>query len=165
MKLKKSKAFQALHELLYAEGKRKYPNLPESAITTLQKYSSKTPANRLTAQIIDFIRLKGGQAERINTMGRYLKGTKQFTDSVGFRHQIGNDKYIPTIGTKGSADVSAVIQGRPVKIEIKIGSDRQSENQIKYAESVEKAGGIYFIAKDFESFYEYYEYYLTMANM
>jgi hypothetical protein len=34
--------------------------------------------------------------------------------------------------TAGSADISATIKGRSVKIEVKIGKDRQSEAQKKY---------------------------------
>lgn len=58
--------------------------------------------------------------------------------------------------TKGSADISATIAGRSVKIEVKIGLDRQSEAQRRYQATVERAGGLYFIAKDFTSFIEWY---------
>ena len=60
------------------------------------------------------------------------------------------------INTKGSADISATIAGRSVKIEVKIGLDRQSEAQRRYQATVERAGGLYFIAKDFTSFIEWY---------
>ncbi len=59
--------------------------------------------------------------------------------------------------TAGSADISATIKGRSVKIEVKIGKDRQSEAQKRYQEMIERAGGIYIIAKDFDSFVEWYE--------
>lgn len=58
--------------------------------------------------------------------------------------------------TKGSADISATIAGRSVKIEVKIGPDRQSEAQRRYQAAIERAGGLYFIAKDFTSFVEWY---------
>ena len=64
--------------------------------------------------------------------------------------------FTPSTGTKGSADISAIIQGRSVKIEVKFGKDRQSEVQKQYQESVESAGGIYYIAKDFDSFILFY---------
>jgi len=38
----------------------------------------------------------------------------------------------------------------------KIGTDSQSIWQKAYQKEVEKAGGIYYIAKDFDSFYEWY---------
>jgi len=35
---------------------------------------------------------------------------------------------------------------------VKIGADRQSEDQIKVQQQQEEAGGLYFVAKDFSSF-------------
>ena len=58
--------------------------------------------------------------------------------------------------TKGSADISATIAGRSVKIEVKIGLDHQSEAQRRYQASIERAGGLYFVAKDFTTFVEWY---------
>ena len=107
---------------------------------TPKTYTDKT-ANGLTKMIIDWINYNGGQAERINTTGRYL---------------VGQRKWIKGTGTKGSADISATIQGKSVKIEVKIGKDKMSEDQHRYQEAIEKAGGIYYIAKDFDSFYEWY---------
>lgn len=118
------------------------------------KYTDKT-ANGLTRMVTDWIKFNGGQAERINVTGRFIKA-KMVTDVVGFKRQVGNDKWIKGNGTVGSADISATIKGRSVKIEVKIGRDRQSEYQKQYQESIERAGGIYYIAKDFDSFYEWY---------
>ena len=56
----------------------------------------------------------------------------------------------------GTADISATIGGRSVKIEVKVGRDRQSEAQRIYQQQVEAAGGIYYIATDFESFVKWY---------
>ena len=58
--------------------------------------------------------------------------------------------------TKGSADISATIQGKSIKIEIKWGKDRQSPAQAKYQAEIEKAGGIYLIIHTFDEFYEWY---------
>ena len=38
-------------------------------------------------------------------------------------------------------------------IEIKYGKDRQSDDQIRYQEMIEKAGGIYIIVKNFDDFF------------
>jgi hypothetical protein len=59
-------------------------------------------------------------------------------------------------GTRGTADISATIAGKSVKIEVKIGSDRQSPAQHEYQKAVEQAGGIYFIASSFEQFMDWY---------
>ena len=58
--------------------------------------------------------------------------------------------------TRGTADIHAIIKGRAVKIEVKIKADSQSIWQKAYQKDVEKAGGIYYIAKDFDSFYVWY---------
>ena len=100
-------------------------------------------ANTLTGQIIRFIQRHGGQAERIAVTGLLRK--------------FGNGyKWTRTNMTVGTADISATIQGRSVKIEVKIGTDRQSDEQKRYQKQVEDAGGIYYIARDFETFQSWY---------
>lgn len=126
---------------------------PEYIVRT--KYTDKT-ANGLTKAIVKWINLNGYQAERISTSGRWVDNSKVVTDVLGNSKKIGSGKYIKGSGTKGSADISATIKGKSIKIEVKIGKDKQSEAQIEYQKAIERAGGIYFIAKDFTSFYEFY---------
>lgn len=129
--------------------------LPERFKDMLPRtYTDKT-ANGLTKMIIDWINYNGGQAERINTTGRLIKA-KTYKDVMGITKTIGQDKWIKGTGTLGSADISATIQGKSVKIEVKIGRDKQSDVQKQYQEAIEKAGGIYYIAKDFDTFYNWY---------
>ena len=126
------------------------------------KYTDKT-ANGLTRCVIDWITLNGGQAERINTTGRLIKA-KTYKDVMGITKTIGQDKWIKGTGTLGSADISATIPvfisgkkiGLSVKIEVKIGKDYQKSEQIKYEEDVKKAGGYYYIVKNFDDFYKKY---------
>ena len=125
---------------------------PEYIVRT--KYTDKT-ANGLTKAIVKWINLNGYQAERISTTGRWVDNSKVVTDVLGNRKKIGSGKYIKGSGTKGSADISATIKGRSIKIEVKM-KDKQSEAQIEYQKAIERAGGIYFIAKDFTSFYKFY---------
>lgn len=119
-------------------------------------YTDKT-ANGLTKCIVHWLNLNGWQAERISTTGRYIDNSKIVTDILGNTKKIGTGKYIKGSGTNGSADISATIKGMSVKIEVKIGNDRQSEAQIVYQKMIERAGGIYFIAKDFDEFIEFYK--------
>lgn len=126
---------------------------PEYIVRT--KFTDKT-ANGLTKAIVKWINLNGYQAERISTSGRWVDNSKVVTDVLGNQKKIGSGKYIKGSGTKGSADISATIKGKSIKIEVKIGKDKQSEAQKEYQKSIERAGGIYFIAKDFTSFYEFY---------
>ena len=122
---------------------------------TGQKHRDNT-ANGLTKCIIDYIVYKGGQAERINTMGVPIDRRRQVTDVLGRTRTIGSLEWRPSGTTKGSADISATVYGKAVKIEVKIGKDRQSPAQKEYQRQVEQAGGLYFIAKDFTSFLWWY---------
>lgn len=128
-----------------------------------KKYTDIT-ANGLTTCIVDWINLNGYQAERISTTGRYIDNSKIVTDILGNKKKIGSGKYIKSSGTVGSADISATIKGRSVKIEVKIGNDKQSEFQKQYESDVIRAGGYYFIAKDFDSFLSFYENLITLAK-
>lgn len=144
-----------MHDLHLAQLKSKYPSSPE-AYLPVKNYVDNS-ANALTKCIIDFLTFSGYQAERINTMGRYVDDSKIITDVVGFQRKIGSGKYIKGTGTKGSADISATIRGRSVKIEVKYGKDRQSDYQKDYQQSIERAGGVYIIARDFDTFKEWYD--------
>ncbi len=131
--------------------KADHPTMPyaESFFNSKFKYNDKT-ANGLTQLVIRYIKFIGGQAERISTTGRPIDGTKVFQDAIGRTRMIGSVTWIPGSGRKGSADVSATIRGKSVKVEIKIGKDRQSDNQKEYQAEIERAGGIYIIATSFE---------------
>ena len=132
-----------------------YPNVPKYAISA-PKYEDKT-ANGLTKCIIDFLQLSNHQAERINTMGRPIDNRKQVTDVLGRTKTIGTMTWGKSTATKGSSDISATIQGRSVKIEVKIGKDRQSEDQKIYQAKIESSGGQYWIVKNFDDFIKKYE--------
>jgi hypothetical protein len=140
-----------LIELKRQHYRNQYPSMPEHTIPHPQ-YTDKT-ANGLTKCIIEYINLIGGQAERISSTGRYIDKRKTYVDVIGFTRQIGSGEWIKGSGTKGTADISATYNGRSIKIEVKIGKDRMSEAQHLYRESIEKAGGVYIIAKTFEQFY------------
>ena len=148
-----SEAVKELHEIAWQEKQKRYagqPYLtrPEFKVTT---------ANGLTAAIIAFLRLKGQQAERINSTGRPIDNRQTYTDVLGHRKTIGSIKWIKGTGTRGTADISATIHGRSVKIEVKIGRDFQSDHQKEYQKQVEAAGGIYFIARTFDQFHAWYK--------
>lgn len=156
------KPIDHLKALRLANTKAQYPNVPDYGLPKIE-YNPNS-ANGLTKCILDLLNLSGYQAERINTMGRMLDNRKTYTDVIGRRKTIGSTKYIPTTGTKGSADISATIAGKSVKIEVKIGKDKQSEHQKAYQEQIEKAGGYYFIAKDFESFFDWFSNFIKQNS-
>lgn len=132
----------------------KYPSVPEHAIA-MSKWSD-TSANALTKCVTAFIQMSGYQAERINTMGVYREPAK-VKDVDGISRTVGKGKWTKSTSTSGSADISATIKGRSVKIEIKYGRDVQSEAQRKYQESIEKAGGTYIIVKNFDDFISWFD--------
>jgi hypothetical protein len=144
-----------LHELKLQRYAITHPNYPQDYIPkTMYKDST---ANGLTKAICDFINYQGYQAERINTMGTAREKKTTAGKVIGVTWTKGTS-------TAGSADISATIKGRSVKIEVKIGKDRQSEAQKRYQENIEKAGGIYIIAKDFDSFVEWYNQFIESCS-
>jgi hypothetical protein len=50
------------------------------------------------------------------------------------------------IGKKGRLDIAATIKGRSVWIDAKIGKDRLKPEQVKFAQAVQRAGGLAFAA-------------------
>ena len=129
----------------------KYPSMDERFIP-LNDWKD-TSANGLTKCIIFWINAMGGQAERISNQGQYREG-KKIPVGDSFKQLAG--KWTPGQGTKGTADISATIKGRSVKIEVKQ-KDKQSEAQKQYQQAIQSAGGIYEIFRDFDSFILWYE--------
>ena len=156
------KNLKDLIELKHKIECQKYPSMPPDYIP-LTKFTDKT-ANGLTKCVIAWINLNGGQAERINTMGRMLDKTKVVADTFGNKRTIGSVEWQKGTGTKGSADISSTIRmningrmiGVSVKWEVKIGKDRMSEHQKKYQLEIEGADGFYFVVKSFDDFMEKY---------
>lgn len=147
-------AVKELKSLAVEYLRMKYPIVPEFAIPK-PKYNVKT-TNGLTKAIIDYLRFKGCQAERISSMGRVIDSRKVVTDVVGRKRTIGSMIYIPTTGQKGTADISATIKGRSVKIEVKYGKDKLSKCQKEYQKQIEASGGIYYVARTFELFHKWF---------
>lgn len=148
----KPESVKALERLADENERNKYPDLPYR----IAAYYRDDTANGLTKCVIDWIKLNGWQAERINTMGRPIDNRQQVTDVLGRTRTIGGITWVQSTSTTGSADISATINGRSVKIEVKTGKDRQSEAQKKYQEDIEKAGGIYIIVKCFDDFMDWW---------
>lgn len=138
----KSNAIIQLEIDLFNDLAATHPHFPVKYIPKQRR--SDATANGLTRCIIEYIRQHGGQAERISITGR--------PNQIG-----GRIMWTKSHMTRGTADISATIGGRSVKIEVKVGRDRQSSEQRNYQREVEQAGGIYYIARNFESFVKWYE--------
>lgn len=157
-----SDPIQHLKRLALDMNRQKYPTFPDHLRPT-PKYSDKT-ANGLTKCIIDFLNFSGHQAERISSTGRFIDNRQTYTDVIGITRTIGSGKWIPGSTAKGTADISATVQGRSVKIEVKIGKDRQSPDQVAYQQKIEKAGGVYIICKNFNDLYTWYNEFITTVT-
>lgn len=151
----KSEAVKALEELKFEEHKAKYPNFP---YPIKPKYSDAS-SNGLTKCVIDFIKVKGFHAERINSTGSMRDNTKTITDVLGRKRTIGSVTWIKSTTQNGTADISATIKGKSIKIEIKCaasGDKYQSEGQKIYQKQIEASGGVYLIVREFSDFYDWF---------
>jgi hypothetical protein len=136
---RKSRHLGKLQELHRKYFFKKHPTVPEIAYPA-RKFSQKD-ANSLTKSIVEFITFRGGVAYRINNQGTWDAKRKVRRKGVT---------------RKGVPDIDATFEGRAIKIEVKVGKDRMSDAQIKLKDQLEAAGALYFIAKDFDSFYEWF---------
>ncbi|RAU81974.1 VRR-NUC domain-containing protein [Pontibacter arcticus] len=132
------KALDIIRNLSLERKRERFPNVPAYGIVA-PNYSDKD-ANGLTKCIIDYFRLNGGYAVRINTQGQYNEKLGKWTKSTTKR---------------GTADVHACLNGIHYSIEVKIGRDTLSEYQTETQEQVRAAGGRYYVAKDFQDFYNW----------
>lgn len=100
-----------------------------------KKGKKQSESSALTDAVIKYIKLHGGVAYRINTVGVY-------DAKLGGLRTSGMKKGLP--------DVIGIHKGRFLGIEIKIGKDRQSDDQKDREAEINQAGGIYLIAKTFD---------------
>lgn len=138
-------------QTILAADRMKYPSLPEHA-RYVPPYTEKT-ANGLTKMIVAFMRALGSSTfTRTNTTGIYRAGAT-YQDQNG-RTIREKGMYVPNTGVKGRGDCEGMYKGKFISVEVKIGKDRLSPQQINYGMSVEKDGGVYIVAKNFDMFVE-----------
>lgn len=116
--------------------------------TSRKDYDQGDVTNSLTQSILNFIRLRGGAAFRINTNGipivinGTLKGWRKSTNP-------------------GAADIRAIINGYSIDIEVKSDTDKLNPNQVNFKRQVEEAKGQYWEVRRFEDFYNFYNYFIS----
>ena len=132
---RKPETVRQLEAAVFAKEKAIKPDNPAIYKTSFRDDT----ANGLTACVVAWLKYHGYFAGRVNTTGTYS-------------HKLG--RYIHSGSRKGMADVTAVINGRHVSIEIKIGRDRLRPEQLKVKNEVEQAGGCYIVAASFDNFLE-----------
>ena len=135
---------QHLHRLYLEYHRDKYPNVPTVCIPK-PDYSDKT-TNGLTRMILDWFKFQGGIANRINTTGRQIKAKS------------GKQIWIPGTTMKGTSDIAVTYRGQSIAIEVKCSAtrDRMRPKQKEYADRFQRAGGLYFVARSWDEFYEWF---------
>lgn len=153
------KGLNELKRILKEEQRRKYPSLPEYAIS-INTFDKMKPEKREKKRIEGFLLAKGHYAAIIENRGQRIDNRKVITDSIGRQKVIGSVEFIGSGMRKGIADIKAVINGKPIDIELKRvykkGKDKQSDEQKTEQSRIEMAGGEYWIVSSFEDFYEKY---------
>jgi hypothetical protein len=139
-------AIQILKQLHCEEVRRKHPGLPDAAVTSAD-YTDRT-ANGLTKCVVKYVTLLGGFATRVTTTGQ-MRPTGKTEVSAG------QMKWVYGTTRRGTPDIMGVLNGKQLAVEVKIGKDRLSPAQIEVGKQINAGGGYYFIARDFESVYEW----------
>lgn len=99
-------------------------------------------ANRITANILRVVNMSPGCAG--------------FRQNNGAMYDSKKECYRAGTTTKGLPDIWAIVKGRAVAIEVKAGKDRLSEHQLARQFEIERAGGIYFVARSTDEFLEWF---------
>ncbi len=143
------KQYSAAHRR-YQE--QEYPTATRDFGCVPTSFPDTQKANGLTRAIINYLTWEGHRATRINSQGQLVKGQE--------RQESGNiitvNKWRPGSTRRGSADISATINGRSVMLEVKTGRDKPSEYQLAEQARERKAGGIYEFIHTIEEFFEWY---------
>ena len=115
-----------------------------------KKRQTKTAAT--TSAIVDWLRLNGAAAWTVDVQGtvRVVKGRQIRTFSNT---------------TRGVPDIEACYKGMYLGIEVKTGYDKQSEQQIKFENRIKEAGGVYFVAKDFDDFLDKIQFWIRHSGV
>ena len=152
----KPESIKLLEVLATAKLKDRYPSNPYLPKVT---YSDAT-TNGLTKCVIDFVKISGFHAERINSTGAIKDNRKTSTDVLGNVRTIGSVQWIKSTTQTGTADISATIKGKSVRIEIKCeatGDRYQSVAQKVYQKQIEQAGGVYIVVRNFTQFCDWFD--------
>lgn len=141
--------YKQRYEQLYQQDfKQRYPSAYAHSGFIKTTFPKTATSNGLTQFVIKFLTYSGYYANRISSTGRLIDtGVKQPSGII-----LQSKKWIRGNTQRGTADIHAIIEGRHVSIEIKIGRDQMSVFQDEEKEKVTKAGGVYWIVKTPDDF-------------
>lgn len=149
-----------LRALKLADIKKRAPGFYENSggdKMKLKPWSDKS-TNGLTKAILDYLTLKGFYANRINTQGQArVKRIPKFNLLSGRVEHSQKVTYTKSMTAKGTPDIDAIVFGYPVKIEVKCGKDQMRDEQREQQRDIIRAGGVYYIAKDMDSFLRWFK--------
>lgn len=95
------------------------------------------------AAILQYLTLRGIFHHRNNT-GSYSA------------EYAGRSRYI-SFGAKGSPDIVCVYAGQYIGIEVKDTKGKLNDNQIKFKEALEEAGGLYLVARSLDDVLNFFQ--------
>ncbi|GAB3327868.1 hypothetical protein GCM10027299_29080 [Larkinella ripae] len=131
---------EQLSALLLEQKRRKYPNVPDHAVPKPKVKIN--DSNSLTRAIIQTFEVHGLYCTRTQSQGQFDPRTKRFRKGTTKR---------------GTADVHGIINGQHISVEVKYGQDRMSKAQRGTQQQVHASGGVYYIARDFEAFWNWFQ--------
>ncbi|WP_421827099.1 hypothetical protein [Larkinella sp.] len=119
----------------------KHPNMPKHGIP--KPKTNFNSSNALTKAVLKTFEIHGLYAVRVQSQGQFDPQLKIFRKGTT---------------RPGVSDVHCLLggSGRHCSIEIKYGQDKMSPAQRQTAKQVQESGGIYYVAKDFESFWRWF---------
>ena len=109
----KPPAVKHLEQLADIDNQRRHPNTPVKYLARC-KYRDDTYSG-LVQCIIDYIRLRGGTAQRLASSAP-TDTRRTVRDIIGRKYEIGSVDYRPSSGDPSGADIHAVINGLSVLI-------------------------------------------------
>lgn len=134
---------------IYREWLREqYPNVPESGLHGLGKFSAKD-TNGITHCITTLLNTCGCYCVRVNTQGQWNEKLQKWTKG-----------HTP----KGTADLLACIGGTFFSFEIKRGYDKLTPEQEATRERVQASGGVYLVIYEYQTFYNWLRYELAQSE-
>lgn len=133
--------------------KTRYPHGWKDGHYVEPKFPDVRTSNGLTRAITMYLTWIGAYGNRINTMGRLTEGSEKTASGMVLKTK----KWIPSTTKRGTPDIDAIIKGKSIKLEIKIGRDTQSKQQETQQQAIERAGGQYYIVKTIEQFFDIYD--------
>jgi len=149
------KWYRAAHEENF---QREYPASFRDGFYVECKYPDPRTTNGITSIIINFLTWRGHYGNRQNVMGRQIGGITTTQSGAKFDDR----KWIKSSTKRGSSDISALINGKMISLEVKNAhtNDKIRPEQEKERKRIERAGGVYMVITGVHQFYQWYEGYM-----